>query len=69
MKVKDAFKVIMADEELRGKFKKNPVGALKDQGVDTDNLPPEVLDKIAGAGGTTEGVTTGTTSAVSVSSI
>lgn len=69
MKVKEAFKVIMADDNLREKFKKNPVGALKEQGVDTDNLPPEVLDKIAGAGHTTEGVTTGTTSAVSISSI
>lgn len=69
MKVKEAFKIIMADDELRGKFKKNPVGALKDQGVDTDNLPPEVLDKIAGAGGPTEGVTTVVTTTVSIASI
>lgn len=48
MKVKEAFKVIMGDETLRNKFKENPIATLKEQGVDTSNIPPEVLDKITG---------------------
>jgi len=70
MKVKDAFKTIMSGDASREKFKNNPVGTLKEHGVDTDALPREVLDKIAGAGKkTAEGVTTGVTIAVSISSI
>jgi len=73
MKVKDAFKTIMAGEASREKFMKNPVGTLKEHGVDTDALPPDVLDKIAGAGSSTgkktEGVTTGVTIGISISSI
>ena len=72
MKVKEAFKKIMENEDSREKFKKNPVETLKKHGVDTDNLPPEVLDKIVGAGKSNpreEGVKTGVTIAVSISSI
>lgn len=69
MKVKEAFKKIMEKDESREKFKENPVETLKEHGVDTDNLPPEVLDKIAGGGKTKEGVATGLTIAVSISSI
>jgi len=72
MKVKDAFKKIMENDESREKFQKDPIGTLKEHGVDTDNLPPEVLDKIAGGSGknTAANVTAGvTTAAVSIASI
>jgi len=85
MKVKEAFKKIMAGDASREKFKNNPIGTLKEHGVDTDALPPEVLDKIAGAGTqnnpnnpsnkgggggkTAEGVATGVSIAVSIASI
>ena len=71
MKVKDAFKQIMENDESREKFQNNPIGTLKEYGVDTNDLPKEVLDKIAGGASGKAGATAGaaTVTVVYISSI
>jgi hypothetical protein len=72
MKVKDAFKKIMENDESREQFQNNPIETLKAHGVDTNSLPQEVLDKIAGGAskgsnsGSTAGAAAGATAAALV---
>jgi hypothetical protein len=47
-KLKELKQKIEKDPSLKGEYEKDPALFLEKHGIDTDDLPPEILEKISG---------------------
>ena len=47
-KIQDLIPEAENDDAIKKQMQQNPVQFFRDRGINTENLPPEVLDKLAG---------------------